>query len=65
MLKVVDEVKQPAPSNLKISISSPDSNYNYVTKAVTGQLLPLPRVAKDNNVMTSMLKPFLQNLLHK
>merc|ERR1719367_1827423 len=47
MLKVVDEVKQPTPSNLKISISSPDSNYNYNTKAVTGQLVTLPRVAKD------------------
>ena len=43
LLKITDEIKQLSPTNLKISVSSPDSNYNFVTKAVTGQLVTLPR----------------------
>ena len=30
LLKITDEIKQISPTNLKISVSSPDSNYNYV-----------------------------------
>ena len=30
LLKITDEIKQLNPTNLKISVSSPDSNYNYV-----------------------------------
>ena len=48
LLKITDEIKQLSPTNLKISVSSPDSNYNFVTKAVTGQLVTLPRIPKDN-----------------
>ena len=30
LLKITDEIKQLSPTNLKISVSSPDSNYNFV-----------------------------------
>ena len=30
LLKITDEIKQLSPTNLKISVSSPDSNFNYV-----------------------------------
>ena len=36
LLKITDEIKQLSPTNLKISVSSPDSNSNFVSKAVTG-----------------------------
>ena len=49
LLKVSDEVKSTKKSSLKISVSSPDSStFSYSTKAVIDQLIPLPRVPKDN-----------------
>ena len=51
LLKITDEIKQLSPTNLKISVSSPDSNYNFVTQAVTGQLVTLPRIPKDRNFL--------------
>ena len=46
LLKISDEVKNVPKTNLKVSVTAKDFNFNV--KAVTGQLIPLPRLAKDN-----------------
>ena len=48
LLKITEEIKPPKPLNLKISVTSPDSSYKFNTKAVTGQLINVPRMPKDN-----------------
>ena len=52
LLKITDDVKstnvQNQPSNLKISVISVDGKFKFETKAITGQLIPLPKVNKDN-----------------
>lgn len=48
MLKIVEEVKGPKALNLKVSINGLESNYKFNTKAVTGQLISVPRMNKDN-----------------
>ena len=49
LLKIVEEVKTIGKAlNLKVSVSGLESNYKFNTKAVTGQLIPVPRMSKDN-----------------
>lgn len=45
LLKVTEEGS--TPSNLRISMVENNGGFTYNTKAVTGQLVTLPRVAKD------------------
>ena len=48
-LKVTEHPKPTQASQLKISMTSMnDNSFTFNTKAVTGQLVPLPRIPKDN-----------------
>jgi hypothetical protein len=47
MLKVVEEPK--ASSNIKVTLTSAEGgSFSYTTKAVSGHIVPLPKLAKDN-----------------
>ena len=48
LLKITEEIKPLKPLNLKVSVTGIDSNYKFNTKAVTGQLINVPRMPKDN-----------------
>jgi len=46
-LKILEDPKPLTPTQLKISVTADDNTFTFNTKAVTGQLVILPRMQKD------------------